>query len=76
MTLERRGELAKRERMNHAESQNARLIKLLIQTDKPARDRLIAEARRRWPDEFKASNEKGGQRGPPLRILDGCARVL
>src|SRR5262245_29428757 len=56
MTLQRRGELAKREHMNHAESQNARLIKLLIETDKPAWDRLIAEARRRWPDEFRASN--------------------
>jgi hypothetical protein len=57
MTLERRGELAKLARMNHAESHNARLIKLLIQTDKRAWDRLIAEARRRGPDEFKAPKD-------------------
>ena len=57
MTLDRRGQLAKRERMNRAEGDNARLIKLLIETDKPAWDRLIAEARRRWPDDFRASND-------------------
>jgi hypothetical protein len=53
----RGGELAKRERINRAESSNARLIKLPIETDKPGWDRLIAEARRRWPDEFKASTD-------------------
>jgi hypothetical protein len=57
MTLDRRGELAKRDRMNRAESRNAKLIKLLIQTDRPAWDRLIAEAQRRWPDEFKPQEQ-------------------
>jgi hypothetical protein len=57
MTLDRRGQLAKQERMNRSESSNNKLLKLLIETDRPAWDRLIAEARRRWPDEFKSQKE-------------------
>jgi hypothetical protein len=57
MTLDRRGQLAKQERMNRAESINAKLIRLLVETDRPAWDRLKAEARRRWPGEFKPQEQ-------------------
>ena len=35
---------------NGTKAEDMNLIKLLIETDRPAWERLIAEARRRWPE--------------------------